>query len=205
MNEQYYLTVSDFSSSAMKKLRITDTYSWHRVIYSMFDQNRSDRNESSGIVWGLAKRQCSLSLRVYILSDRPVSESVDGSIEFRTIRVPEKLFQSEKYSFQVVLNPVVRKEGKTTPVKGRDNIIDWFIQLAQKNGFSVMQQGISLDKVFVDKFNDKHMKTMFIQKAFFSGILRVTDKELFKKAVTSGIGRSKTYGCGLLQIVPIVE
>ena len=205
MNEQYYLTVSEFSASAMKKLRITDTYSWHRVIYSMFDQNRSDRNESSGIVWGLAKRQCSLSLRVYILSDRPVSESVDGSIEFRTIRVPEKLFQSEKYSFQVVLNPVVRKEGKTTPVKGRDNIIDWFTRLAVRNGFTVDKPYISLDSVYVDQFKDKNKKQMSIQKACFSGKLTVVDKNLFIKAVTTGIGRSKTYGCGLLQVVPLID
>ncbi len=205
MIDKYFLTSSEFSINAIKKLKITDTYSWHRTIYGMFDKNRDDNNSSSGILWTLAKSNNPLSQVVYILSDRPVSDGADEIIKYKTVCIPQKLFEFERYSFSVIVNPVKRSDGKVIPVKGRDNIIDWFIQLAQKNGFSVMQQGISLDKVFVDKFNDKHMKTMFIQKAFFSGILRVTDKELFKKAVTSGIGRSKTYGCGLLQIVPIVE
>ena len=48
-------------------------------------------------------------------------------------------------------------------------------------------------------------KQMSIQKACFSGKLTVVDKNLFIKAVTTGIGRSKTYGCGLLQVVPLID
>lgn len=204
MADKFFLTSSEFSIHAIKKLKITDTYSWHRTIYGMFSKNRDDRNSSSGILWTLTKSKDPLNQSVYILSDRPVLSEADEVIRYKTISIPDRLFEFEHYSFSVVVNPVKRSNGKVVPVKGRENIINWFLQLAQKNGFSVAQTGLSLDKVFVDKFNDKNKKAMFIQKAFFSGTLSVTDKDLFKKAVTSGIGRSKTYGCGLLQIVPAV-
>lgn len=202
MADQYFLTSSEFSINAIKKLRITDTYSWHRTVYGMFDKTRDDNNSSSGILWTLAKSKSPLSQVIYILSDRPVSTEADEVIKYKTICIPEKLFEFEHYSFSVVVNPVKRSDGKVIPVTGRENIINWFLQLSHKNGFSVVQSGLSLDKVFVDKFTDKNQKVMFIQKAVLSGTLSVTDKGLFKKAVTSGIGRSKTYGCGLLQIVP---
>ena len=205
MKDNYFLISSEFSIKAIKKFKITDTYSWHRTIYGMFDKNHDDNNYSSRILWTLAKSNSPLSQTVYILSDRPVSEKTDDVIKYKTTCIPQKLFEFDRYSFSVVVNPVKRYDGKVVPVKGRENIINWFVQLAQKNGFSVIEKGLTLDKVFVDKFKDKQMNEMFIQKAFFSGTLSVTDRELFKKAVTLGIGRAKTYGCGLLQIVPVID
>ena len=39
--------------------------------------------------------------------------------------------------------------------------------------------------------------------ATFVGKLSVTDRELFKKSFQQGLGRAKSFGFGLLQIVPL--
>ena len=38
-----------------------------------------------------------------------------------------------------------------------------------------------------------------------SGHLRVTDREKFIQTFFRGFGRGRAFGCGLLQIVPIVD
>ena len=126
MADKFFLTSSEFSIHAIKKLKITDTYSWHRTIYGMFSKNRDDRNSSSGILWTLTKSKDPLNQSVYILSDRPVLSEADEVIRYKTISIPDRLFEFEHYSFSVVVNPVKRSNGKVVPVKGRENIINWF-------------------------------------------------------------------------------
>lgn len=41
-----------------------------------------------------------------------------------------------------------------------------------------------------------------IRTAAYEGVLKVTDKELFKKTLIDGIGRGRAYGLGLLTVVP---
>ena len=41
------------------------------------------------------------------------------------------------------------------------------------------------------------------RKAQFDGALRITDVELFRKSLLSGMGRGKAYGMGLLTLVPL--
>jgi CRISPR system Cascade subunit CasE len=44
-----------------------------------------------------------------------------------------------------------------------------------------------------------------LQKAHIQGYLRVTDRQAFMTAFSRGVGRGRTFGCGLLQIVPIID
>ena len=39
--------------------------------------------------------------------------------------------------------------------------------------------------------------------ATFDGRLTVTDPEALRQALTSGIGRAKAYGCGLMTLAPV--
>lgn len=44
--------------------------------------------------------------------------------------------------------------------------------------------------------------TVTLNKADISGVLVVENDKLFTDAVLNGIGRSKAFGCGLLQVIP---
>lgn len=49
------------------------------------------------------------------------------------------------------------------------------------------------------RFNRQN-KYVTLGVATFEGVLRVTDSEVFTRALTNGIGRAKAFGCGLLTI-----
>ena len=42
-----------------------------------------------------------------------------------------------------------------------------------------------------------------LTQATFVGALNVTDSERFKEALTTGLGRAKGYGCGLMTLAPL--
>lgn len=50
----------------------------------------------------------------------------------------------------------------------------------------------------------KGSATATIARATLTGALTVTDREAFVRAACQGIGRARAFGCGLLQIVPLV-
>lgn len=49
----------------------------------------------------------------------------------------------------------------------------------------------------------KRDNSVTIRKARFDGVLRVTDPQLLRDALTNGVGPAKAYGCGLLTLVPV--
>lgn len=42
-----------------------------------------------------------------------------------------------------------------------------------------------------------------IDAVTYEGVLTVTDRQLFLQSLTSGIGKAKAYGCGLLTLAPV--
>jgi CRISPR system Cascade subunit CasE len=42
-----------------------------------------------------------------------------------------------------------------------------------------------------------------ITRATFEGVLRVEDAENLRAALTTGMGRAKAYGCGLMTLAPV--
>ncbi len=91
---------------------------------------------------------------------------------------------------------------KLVPICGHENIIKWFVEKSPSWGFSVQENSLQIICVDVDRFK-KNGATVTIEKAKLKGILHVTDVEIFKRSFFCGIGRAKTFGCGLLQIMPI--
>lgn len=79
---------------------------------------------------------------------------------------------------------------------------DWFIKKAEKNGFYVENQDFSIVQSQWMQFTKRQEKNRvsFISVTY-EGILTVTDKDAFIKALTEGIGREKAYGMGMLTII----
>ena len=53
------------------------------------------------------------------------------------------------------------------------------------------------------QFSKQNGRIVTIRAVVFEGILKVTDAELFRSALASGIGPAKAYGCGLLTLAPV--
>ena len=90
-----------------KALRISDTYSLHRVVYGLFDDVRGgDREKGSGILFADMGGD-KYGRHLLILSDRQPREPEYGEF-VRTEPIPEAFFGFSAYRFEIVINPVKR-------------------------------------------------------------------------------------------------
>ena len=204
-----FASMLNLDSEACKKLNIKDVYSLHRVVYSLFDDVRTDMeksaNISSGIQW-VDKGGDALGRKILILSNRKPRDQIDDPyIHMVTKPMPENFLSHPRYRFEVIVNPTCRhpKSGKLVPVKGRGEIHTWFVRRSEDHwGFKVSQPHLCVGNIEVIQFQSKHWITL--QQAKISGYLDVVDAKDFSHSVNFGIGRGRSFGCGLLQLVPIL-
>jgi CRISPR system Cascade subunit CasE len=201
---------------AIQALRITDPYSLHRVIYSLFDDVRSVEDKStsqaSGILYadhGGEFLNRELNRKILLLADRMPAEHIEGQYgQVRSRPIPERFLEHVHYRFKIVVNPTQRDRasGKIRPVKGREAISAWFAERAPQSwGFQVTHARLQVDRVEVLQFKDKQQHPVTLAQAHLQGQLQVTDRTQFQASFTKGIGRGRAFGCGLLQIVPLFD
>ncbi len=197
--------------AAVKALKISDAYSLHRVVYSLFDDVRTDRQKCSHISSGIAYADRGGDFhcrKILILSDRPPAEKVDGRYgEVISKSIPAAFLAYSRYRFEVQVNPVRKDKqtGKRMAIKGRTDITQWFIQRAGRWGFDVDLPSLQVEAMEVLQFKDKAGRQVTLGKATVQGLLTVTDRQQFQHSFHHGIGKGRAFGCGLLQIVPVVD
>lgn len=197
---------------AVKALRITDVYSLHRIIYSLYEDVRDIDEKQSSTASGILCADQGGDVRgrkILMLANREPMAAVDGQHgEVLSKPIPEDFLDHDQYRFKVIVNPTRRDSAsrKLVAVRGREAVSQWFAERASSSwGFEVAPKQLQVDKIEVLQFKDKQKRSVTIGQAHVQGLLRITDKAQFSNSFTQGIGRARAYGCGLLQIVPIVE
>ena len=197
---------------ASKALRITDPYSLHRVVYSLYEDVRTveekNASQTSGILYADQGGDFH-SRQILLLADRMPAECIDGQYgHVQSKPITDSFLEHDRYRFKVILNPTRRDNasGKLLPVKGREAIGDWFCQRAlQSWGFRVSPEHLQVGRVDVLCFKGKQQHPITVAQAHIQGQLKVTDRAQFHNSFVRGIGRARTFGCGLLQIVPLFD
>lgn len=197
---------------AVKQLRITDAYSLHRVVYSLYEDVRDEEQKQASTSSGILYADQGGDVRgrkILMLANREPMDAVDGQHgEVLSKPIPGDFLEHDLYRFKVIVNPTRRDSAsrKLVAVKGREDIAQWFIDRSTKSwGFEVSPQSLQVDKIEVLQFKDKHQRNITIGQAHVQGMLRIIDKAQFANSFNQGIGRARAYGCGLLQIVPVIE
>lgn len=202
-----YLTLLKLDRNDIRKHKIVDDYSIHRVVYSLFDNVRDDEEKdhgtkSSGILFANDGGDFHFK-KVTILSNRKPLQVI-GTIETKIVN-PEFL-NFKFYRFEILINPT-KKNNKTKKIEAlrrQDEIKEWFMSKATINGFHVNAESLDIEMlptVFFEKKNNE----LTIGVAKIKGFLEVRDKDQFMMAFQNGIGRSKSFGCGLLKVYPIMN
>jgi CRISPR system Cascade subunit CasE len=197
---------------AMKALRVRDAYSLHRVVYSLYEDIREPESkrasEPSGILYADQGGDYK-GRKILMLATRPPMDAVEGRHgEVQSRSIPSDFLEHDQYRFKVIVNPSRRDNvsRKLLPVRGREAVAQWFAERAMASwGFSVASEHLQVDKIEVQQFKDKQQRQVTIAQAHVQGLLAVTSHEQFKRSFTQGIGRARAYGCGLLQLVPIID
>ena len=208
------LSMLKLSRSDCKTLKIKDIYSLHKTVYSLFPQAET-RETGSGKDGLIAKANGRDFLfvdkggdfhgrQILVLSScQPVLPEYG---EISSKKIPEAFLQMKHYGFEVVLNPVKRdnKTGKLISVRGKDNLLQWLVDKAEKGelGFTVDPKTLQVNHEGVLRY-EKDGATCTHNTATFTGKLEVTDRPKFIRTFEKGIGRAKGFGFGLLQIIPI--
>lgn len=205
-------SVLQLDRQAVKALRITDAYSLHRVVYSLYEDVRDPEekhaSESSGILYADQGGDYK-GRNILMLANRQPMETVDGFPGLvRSKPILETFLDHNQYRFKVIVNPTRRDSAsrKLVPVRGREAVAQWFSERATASwGFDVATEHLQVDKIDIQQFKDKQQRQVTIAQAHVQGLLQVTDPAQFKQSFTQGIGRARAYGCGLLQIVPVID
>ncbi|MDO8937554.1 MAG: type I-E CRISPR-associated protein Cas6/Cse3/CasE [Methylicorpusculum sp.] len=102
--------------------------------------------------------------------------------------------------FSLVCSPTIsRGNGKEEPCLTHKELLAWICTRSKPNGFEVIQDSLDFDTepVLIAK---PGKPKFYLNRAYFNGALKVTDSDLFAKALTVGIGRHKGLGFGMLKI-----
>lgn len=193
-------SVLTLSRADYKALKITDSYSMHRIVYSLFPKKDGiARNFLFADKGGNFN-----SRKILILSQDYPEKPEIGSIESKAIN--DSFLNYDFYGFEILVNPVKRdnKTGKLVGIRGKEELLAWFIKKSPSFGFSLDPFTLTVSDTDVVQFK-KDKSTVTFGKAKFTGKLEVTDRELFKKSFYNGIGKAKGFGFGLLQIVPLTK
>lgn len=209
---ELYASALHLDRTAVKALKITDMYSLHRVVYSLFPDVRSEHEKQSHIQSGIVYADQGGDFhgrKVLMVSDRQPATHVDGQYgEVISKLIADSFLSYPRYRFKVQVNPV-RKEkqtGKRVAVTGRADIAQWFLHRASTSwGFDVDPQTLQIDTIDVQQFNDKEGRKITLGKAHIQGMLTVSDQQQFRNSFKNGIGKGRAFGCGLLQIVPVID
>lgn len=123
----------------------------------------------------------------------------------------DSLRPGQHWAFRLTANPV-HSGRKTADAKDTQRFgylreteqAAWLIDRATRNGFALATQedgrpNLRLHHRQTRTFK-RGMDTVTLTTVTYDGILAVTDDAAFRRALTTGIGHAKAYGCGLLTL-----
>lgn len=121
-----------------------------------------------------------------------------------------RMVDGSVYRFRLRANPTYSvmeggKRGKVCHHVTAEQQLNWLLERSEKCGFSLGPEdglGAEIVQREIKRF-PRNGRTVTLSVVTFEGILKVTDSELFKQAMVSGVGRAKAYGCGLLTTTSI--
>lgn len=190
----------------IKALRVTDDYSLHRVVYSLFEDIRSKEEKHSSVPSGILfadKGGDSESRMILLLSDRQPQTPQHGRLQSKM--VGESFLAYDNYRFEVIINPTRRDSStrKLIALRRQEEVAQWFIAKSSGTwGFRVNPLNLQVRMMQIGRFSKKE-QVVTQGRAEISGELHVEDRSLFIKSFTHGIGRGRAFGFGLLQISPL--
>ena len=220
----------------------------HAAIMNCFPPGVLEQAGASRVLWRLDRpaasvgrgREGSPSWSLYISS--PVSPdpshnveeagyATEGGVVVRELDgFLDRLEVGQRWGFRVCVNPTFRmanqrdRQGRKKILAHvtRDQQLQWLLDRAEPNGFSVLKsldlggdlpiledniglrrdgetlmiQGIERS---VEEFRRRDSRVT-LSCATFDGVLEVTDSQALRSLLVNGIGRAKAYGCGLMTL-----
>lgn len=165
-------------------------------------------------------------LRYVVVAERE-PEDRDGIWLIETKPYDPTISVGQRLAFSLRANPVVKRKGEDGKSRRHDVVMDekqrgvyrsqlrqereadhqiaqrvgvaWLRQRAVGHGFAITEDSVAVDGYHQHR-SPKRGKQIAYSSIDFAGVLRVEDPRLFAKALISGIGPAKAFGCGLMLV-----
>lgn len=123
----------------------------------------------------------------------------------------DRITQGSIWQFRLTANPTRSCAQKGEP-GGRGKVCahctvayqqQWLLERAEKHGFSLAPDGFTVTDCRWLHFRKgkESGRPVSLLSVTYEGVLQVTDPERFCALLTSGIGRGKAYGLGLMTVI----
>lgn len=136
-----------------------------------------------------------------------------GSDHWQTLDLDpflDRLQAGQQWVFRLTANPVrsVRDpDGGRGSVRAHVTVEQqetWVRDRAKGWGFDVEAVSVTGRRhASFGRHTDGASDQVTVATATYDGVLAVTDADLLRAAMTSGVGRAKAYGCGLITLAPL--
>jgi CRISPR system Cascade subunit CasE len=121
-------------------------------------------------------------------------------------KVLDILQNGQQYRFRLCANPVYSikqgesQRGKIVPHITISQQEGWLQRKSEGAGFTLNE--FAIKQRGIKKFTRQH-KYVTLSTATYEGVLKIKDAEAFRATLIQGIGRAKSYGCGLLTLAKL--
>ncbi|KGQ70069.1 hypothetical protein OA57_08385 [Chelonobacter oris] len=208
MNKALYASVLKLGRREITRFNIRDAYALHKVIYSLFDKGNAGLERrflycEKGTAFDLQSKEYVKQV-ILLSSEYPQNSVRDYCFDLKTCEIPDGFLQHQQYRFEIKMNVAKRdnQSQKMTPLKDKEAIFLWFLQKNAQWGFQADPQHLQINAHNVMRF-DKGERAVTLNVVTFQGVLCVTDRIKFQHGFQQGIGRGRSFGLGLLQLIPI--
>lgn len=186
-------------------LRDGDVVAGHQFIMSLFpDEIDGNPRSKLNVLW---RREVSSRgvLQYLVQSDQtPSLEHVRSSLkdsltlEARDIEdLYASLLSDESFSYKVRVNPVVSQGHKRFPVRGQEDIASWWEQRLNRLGAQTVDDALLVDVEPLGR-GVRQQKPLVVNSATIVGRATTSNPNLFLSTVREGLGKSRSYGYGLI-------
>jgi len=203
-----------------------DGYREHQSLWQLFEKDPDAERD-----FLFRREQAEGWPRYFMISDRSPAHTNDiWKIESK--RYAPKIPAGRQLAFSLRVNPVVTRVSGTGKKQRHDVVMDlkkrldyqsipsderppmatliqqagvaWLESRAGKHGFSFEPSAVQVDGYLRHRVTKRRGgKEISFSTLDYSGLLTVTNSELFQAALFHGIGPAKAFGCGLLLVRPV--
>lgn len=198
---------------------LNDPQAMHAAVRASFPP---DLDEAEGrVLWRVDSHQHEHVLYV-VAPERPDAHHLVEQAGWMTrpaetadyARFTSNLMSGQRWRFEIVANPVSSvatqrgRRGKVVFHVTPEQQLQWFLERAEKSGFSIVRDDQNNPQIRVTGRNTLRFfrgdraksRPVTLHTARFDGVLEVTDAERLRSTLVNGLGRAKAYGCGLLTL-----
>jgi len=190
-------------------------YDLHRIIYSLFD-SFEEKNMFSSVCNSTPQKMgrilfsentttedCQNRSVILLSPEKPMPQkNFSGTIQ--TKELCRSFLGYDKYNFSLLVNPTKCESltKKRKAISGEENVKNWFIKKSDDFGISVKKENLEVRSMPSQKIEKPDETIIHYHRVKILGTLAVSDRGSFVRTVLQGVGRGRSFGLGLMQVIP---